>query len=198
MWGIAVSCLSLSPLERSALAKVAERPRPFGEIDANHVGELIDHGLVETELGHYLITPKGQLERQRQVFRSVATAGKRAHVDGRSFLFLQESRFEDEDVPRGRIREWLRARGLTRVEEVETVSPPAATDPDAESAAGLMDRLRAFVGSSDDAGAVETQAEQEQKAMAQLLPVSFYDDVNEQTAKAAEMDFIPKRMAQTG
>ena len=50
-WGIAVSCLSLSQFERSALARVAERPRPFGEIEPEAVDPLIDHGLVKTALG---------------------------------------------------------------------------------------------------------------------------------------------------
>lgn len=192
-----MSCISLSHRERSALARVSERPRPFGEISAEYIDPLIEHGLVKTALGHYLITSKGQLERQRQVFRTVAS-GRRAHIDGRRFLFLQETRFQGDAVPRSRIKEWLRARGMTRVEEAESVGEPVAIDPDAETAPGIMDRLRSLVVVRDDAKAAEEELAQKERAMAQLLPVSFYDEVSEQTAAVPEIEFEPKRVAQSG
>lgn len=191
-----MSCISLSHRERSALARVSERPRPFGEIQAEYIDPLIEHGLVKTALGHYLITSKGQLERQRQVFRTVAS-GRRAHVDGRRFLFLQETRFQSDAVPRSRIKDWLRARGMTRVEEAETVEP-VAIDPDAETAPGIMDRIRSLVVVRDDTKAAEEELAQKERAMAQLLPVSFYDEISEQTAAVPDIDFEPKRVAQSG
>ena len=59
---------SLSDSEKSALAQVAIEPQSIGTLPAPDVAHLVDNHMMEEVMGHYVITPKGQLELQRHVY----------------------------------------------------------------------------------------------------------------------------------
>ena len=59
----------LNDTEKSALAKVAVEPQTVGTLPADDVTHLIDRNMMEEVMGHYVITPKGQLELRRHVYR---------------------------------------------------------------------------------------------------------------------------------
>ena len=59
----------LSDAEKSALARVAIEPQSIGTLSAPDAAHLINNNMMEEVMGHYVITPKGQLELQRHVYR---------------------------------------------------------------------------------------------------------------------------------
>lgn len=58
----------LSDAEKSALARVAIEPQSIGALPAPDAAHLVDNNMMEEVMGHYVITPKGQLELQRHVY----------------------------------------------------------------------------------------------------------------------------------
>ena len=59
----------LSESEQAVLAKVAIEPQSTGELPRAEADVLIGRAMMSEVLGHYVITPKGQLELHRHIYR---------------------------------------------------------------------------------------------------------------------------------
>jgi len=64
-----VSRPQLSDTEKSALAKVAIEPQSVGTLPDAEATQLIDRDMMNEVMGLYVITPKGQLELRRHIYR---------------------------------------------------------------------------------------------------------------------------------
>ncbi len=79
-----VSSPQLNDAEKSALAKVADGPQTVGTLPSAEAAQLIDRDMMNEVMGHYVITPKGQLELRRHIYRRGAF-GARGMRDGDTF-----------------------------------------------------------------------------------------------------------------
>lgn len=78
-----VSGSLLSEAEKSLLAKVAAEPQSIGSLPTAEATLLIDRNMMEEVMGHYVITPKGQLELHRHIYRRFSSReARRGQAEG--------------------------------------------------------------------------------------------------------------------
>ena len=80
-----VSRPQLSSTEKSALAKVAMEPQTIGTLPPTEAAHLIDRNMIDEVMGHYVITPKDQLELRRHVYRRTAFRSNNSDAPSRQY-----------------------------------------------------------------------------------------------------------------